>query len=283
MPIRLTLPKTFGTLLAQRAHPLVGMWVCSGAPVVAEICAGSGLDWLLIDSEHAPQSLESVQRQLQAIAAYPVTPVVRVPWNDPILIKQNLDLGAQNLLVPMINSRREAEQAVSATRYPPEGIRGVGSALARAGRWNRVDGYLTRSNDEHVNLICQIETAAAVENAFEIASTPGVDGVFIGPSDLAASLGLIGRQGHPAVVAHVKRAIEAVRRAGTPIGINAFDPVLANAYRDEGIDFILVGADVSILARGSEQLASTFIKSRGPASTSAAPPVDARSAGLRPD
>lgn len=258
MPIRLNLPPTFGEQLRGSERGRVGMWVCSGSPTVAEICAGAGLDWLLIDGEHAPLTLENIQRQLQAVAAYPVTPVVRVPINDWVLIKQYLDLGAQNLLIPMVNTAEDAVQAVRATRYPPEGVRGVGSALARGARWNRVENYLQRANDEHVCVIVQIETVQAVQNADAIAAVDGVDALFIGPSDLAASMGLIGQQDHPEVIAAVHRAIAAGREAGKPVGVNAFDPRLAQRYLDEGIDFILVGADVALLARGSEALADRY-------------------------
>lgn len=258
MPIQLTLPPTFGQVLRSSGRAQVGMWVCSGSPVVAEICAGAGLDWLLIDGEHAPLSLESIQRQLQAVAAYPVTPVVRVPINDWVLIKQYLDLGAQNLLIPMVNTADDATAAVRATRYPPGGVRGVGSALARGARWNRVDNYLLRADSEHVSVFVQIETAEAVANIDQILAVSGVDGVFIGPSDLAASMGVIGQQNHPDVLASVARVLKAARAAGLPVGINAFDPALARGYINQGVDFILVGADVALLARGSERLADDY-------------------------
>lgn len=255
MSLRLT--PTLRAALAGADRPLAGMWVCSGSPLVAEICAGSGLDWMLIDMEHAPNGLESVLAQLQAVAAYPVTAVVRVPSNDAVLIKQVLDLGAQNILVPMVSSAAEAQAAVDAVRYPPRGRRGVGSALGRSARWNRVDGYLADA-DGHVSLFVQVETAAAVEAAGDIAAVDGVDGVFVGPSDLAASLGLLGQQTHPDVTAAVLRAFAAVTDAGTPVGVNAFDPEAAQSYVDAGADFILVGADVAVLARGSEALAARW-------------------------
>jgi len=256
MPLHLT--PTFRDALAGAHRPLAGMWVCSGSPLVAEICAGSGLDWVLIDMEHSPNALESVLAQLQAVSAYPVTPVVRVPIGDVVTIKQVLDLGAQNLLVPMVSSRADAEAAVAAVRYPPRGRRGVGSALARSARWNRVDGYLEHA-DEHVSLFVQIETADGVEAAAEIAAVDGIDGVFVGPSDLAASMGLLGQQTHPDVAAAVRRAFDAVRAAGKPVGVNAFDPVAAQSYLDAGASFVLVGADVALLARGSEALAARWI------------------------
>ncbi|WP_186812601.1 HpcH/HpaI aldolase family protein [Cellulomonas composti] len=234
------------------------MWVCSGSPLVAEICAGGGLDWLLVDMEHGPSGLESVLAQLQAVAAYPVTPVVRVPSGDAVTIKQVLDLGAQNLLVPMVSSSDEARALVEAVRYPPRGRRGVGSALARSARWNRVDDYLVGA-DAYVSLFVQVENTAGVTAAAEIAAVDGVDGVFVGPSDLAASMGLIGQQTHPDVTAAVLRAFEAVRAAGKPVGVNAFDPAVADAYLAAGASFVLVGADVALLARGSEALAARFV------------------------
>jgi 4-hydroxy-2-oxoheptanedioate aldolase len=255
VPLRLR--PTLAAALAGAVRPLAGMWVCSGSPLVAEICAGSGLDWLLVDMEHSPNGLGSVLAQLQVIAAYDITPVVRVPVGDAVTIKQVLDLGAQNILVPMVSSAEQARAAVEAVRYPPRGRRGVGSALARSARWNRVEGYLADA-DEHVSLFVQVETAAAAAAAAEIAAVDGVDGVFLGPSDLAASMGLLGQQTHPRVVDAVLHAFRAVRGAGTPVGVNAFDPAAARAYLDAGASFILVGADVALLARGSEALAAAF-------------------------
>jgi 4-hydroxy-2-oxoheptanedioate aldolase len=247
MPVRLSLPPSFAAVLAGADRAAAGMWVCSGSALVAEICAGSGLDWLLIDMEHAPNGIESVLAQLQAVAAYPITPVVRVPVNDPVVIKQVLDLGAQNLLVPMVSSAAGAEAAVRAVTYPPHGVRGVGSALGRSARWNRVDGYL-HSAAQAVSVIVQIETAEAVEQADAIAAS-GVHGIMVGPSDLAASMDLIGQQTHPDVVAAVEYCIAIGRRAGVPVGVNAFDLAA-------GASFILVGADVTLLAQGSSALAS---------------------------
>lgn len=260
MPLRLD--PTLRDRLDASDRPLAGMWVCSGSPVVAEICAGAGLDWLLIDMEHAPNGLESVLAQLQAVAAYPTTPVVRVPANDPVLLKQVLDLGAQTVLVPMVASAEEARAAVEAVRYPPLGRRGVGSALSRSARWNRVDGYLADAGS-HVSLLVQVETAEAVDAAGEIAAVEGVDGVFVGPSDLAASMGLLGQQTHPDVAAAVLRAFAAVREAGKPVGVNAFDPEAAQQYLDEGASFVLVAADVAMLARGSEALAARWTPEPG--------------------
>lgn len=236
---------------------MIGMWACSGSPVMAEIVAGSGLDWMLIDAEHGANSLESLQAQLQAVAPYDIAPVVRIPQNCQVALKQHLDIGAQNILVPMVNTRGEAEYAAAGMHYPPRGVRGVGSALARGARWNRVEHYLKTASDL-VSLTVQVESAEAVENAYDIASVDGVDAVFIGPSDLAASMGHLGQQEHPEVLAAVAKVIDDVHRAGKPVGINAFGPDRARAYIDQGVDFILVAADVAVVARASEAIADEY-------------------------
>lgn len=258
MPIHLT--PTLRERLAAADRPLVGGWVCSGSPVMAEVMAGGGLDVLLIDMEHAPNGLESVLAQLHAVSGYEVTPIVRVPSADPVIIKQVLDLGAQNILVPMVSTAQEAHDVAAAAQYPPAGRRGIGSALARSGRWSRVPEYLARGA-EHVSVFVQIETVEGVENAEDIAGVDGIDGIFLGPSDLSASLGLLGQQTHPDVVAAVERAFAAGRAAGVPVGVNAFDPDVARGYVAAGADWILVGADVSLAARGVERLAAEFIPS----------------------
>src|SRR3954470_9311436 len=238
---------TFSQALDAAQRPLVGMWVCSGSPLAAEICAGSGLDWLLIDAEHSPNGLESVLAQLHAVHGYPTTPLVRVPSGDPVTIKQYLDLGVQNLLVPMVDDPEQAADLVRAVTYPPDGVRGVGSALARASRWNRVEDYLREARGT-VSLIVQIESAEAVENIDGIVATPGIDAIFIGPSDLAASMGVLGQQDHPEVVAAVLGCISVANAAGVNVRVNAFAPALVRRYLEAGADFILVGADVQLLA-----------------------------------
>ncbi|WFP16280.1 HpcH/HpaI aldolase family protein [Citricoccus muralis] len=241
----------------ERNRPVAGMFVSAGDAGVAEICAGAGLDYLLIDGEHSPLSLESIQAQLRAISAYPTLSVVRVPENDARLIKQYLDLGAQSLIVPMVDTADDALAAARAVDYPPNGVRGLGSALARSARWNRIPDYLTTARDT-ITLLVQIESATAVKNAAEIISTDGVDGIFIGPSDLSASMGLIGQQSHPDVVAAAKQVIRLAREAGKIVGVNAFVQDQARDYLDAGADFVNVAADVALLARATEQLAQTW-------------------------
>lgn len=254
---------------ARGGRPAAGMFLCSGDSTTAEICAGAGMDYLLIDAEHAPLTLADILGQLRTIAGYRVPTMVRVPALDPVLIKQFLDLGAQTLIVPMVDDAQMAAAAAAAARYPGAegervGIRGVGSALARSGRWNRIGGYLADADDQ-VGVMVQIETAKGVENAAEIAATDGVDGVFIGPSDLSASMGLIGQQSHPDVVAAVEKTIEAVKAAGKIVGVNAFAKAQAEGYVAAGADYVNVGADVAILARGAEALADTWCPAPGEA------------------
>ncbi|WP_187393233.1 HpcH/HpaI aldolase/citrate lyase family protein [Arthrobacter echini] len=258
----LPLGESFREALSSAERPLAGMWVCSGSPLVAEICAGAGLDWLLVDAEHSPNGLESILAQLQAVRGYPVQVLVRPPVNDAVLIKQYLDLGVQNLLVPMVHSVTDAEAAVAATRYPPAGVRGVGSALARAARWNRVPDYLTTAAST-ISVTVQIESTEAVVAVEDILAVDGVDAIFVGPSDLAASMGLLGQQEHDDVQTAVVHCLAAANRAGKPAGVNAFSPATANGYLDAGARFILVGADVALLARGSEALAAAFVPASG--------------------
>lgn len=261
MPVRMSLPPTLVDAIEASHRPLIGGWVVTGSPIAAEIMAGSGLDVLLIDGEHSANSLSSIQTQLQVLAGLPAIPLVRIPVGDTALIKQYLDLGVQNLLVPMVDTAEHAEELVRAVHYPPRGVRGVGSALARAARWNRVEDYLAHAG-ETISLVVQIETTTAVTNVDAILAVDGVDAIFVGPSDLAASMGLLGQQEHPDVVASVELAIAAARSAGKPVAVNAFAPSIARQYLDGGADLVFVGADVALLARGSEALADRFIGER---------------------
>lgn len=257
----MNLPETFAARLARADRPLVGLWACSGSPIMAEIVAGSGVDWVLIDGEHSPNGLESILAQLYAVSAYPVAPVVRVPIGDTVVIKQVLDLGAQNLLVPMVDSAAQAAEIVRAIRYPAAGVRGVGASLARSSRWNRVPSYLSDASST-ISLTVQIESAAAVAAVDEIVAVDGVDAIFVGPADLAASMGRLGEPSRPEVVEAVLTALRAAAAAGKPAGVNAFVPEEAERYLDAGASFVAVGADVAIVARASEGLADRFIGDR---------------------
>ena len=233
----------------------IGLWTSLAEAYAIEIVAGAGYDWLLIDAEHGPNDLRSVLKQLQAVAAYPTHPVVRLPAGDPTMIKQYLDIGAQSLLIPMVESEEQARRLVAATRYAPQGMRGVASA--RASRWGAVSDYFERAGDS-VCLLVQVETVKGLESLDEILAVPGVDGVFIGPSDLAASLGHLGDPGHPDVVAPITAAIERIVRSDKAAGILTADNALARTYIELGVTFCAVGIDTIMLAQAARALARKF-------------------------
>ena len=258
MPVRVTLPPTLGARLAASDRALFGAWVCSGSALNAEILAGSGLDVVVIDAEHSPNDLHSILAQLHAVSAYPVTTLVRPPIGDPVLLKQYLDLGVQNLVVPMVDSVEQAEAVVRAVRYPPHGVRGIGSALARSARWSRIDGYLADASST-ISLFVQIESAVALDAVEHIVAVDGVDGILVGPADLAGSLGHLGQQDHAEVVEGVLRSIRAANAVGKPAAVNAFAPAAADRYAEAGAALLVVGADVTMLARASEALAERYL------------------------
>jgi len=249
--------------------PQIGLWVGLADAYVAELLATTGFDWLLIDAEHAPNDPRSVLAQLQAMAAYPVQPVVRPVHGEVALIKQYLDIGAQTLLIPMIETAEQAARMVAAVRYPPRGMRGVGSALARASRWNQVDGYLHHCDDEMCVLV-QVESVLGVQNLEAIAAVEGVDGVFFGPADLSASMGYLGKPNEPSVQQAITEGIATVMKAGKAAGILTSDPKLARDYLAMGALFVAVGVDTSLLVKAATELAAAF-KSGAVAPPSAPP------------
>ncbi|WP_339529967.1 4-hydroxy-2-oxoheptanedioate aldolase [Pseudomonas mucidolens] len=244
-------------LRLQSGETQIGLWLGLADAYCAELAANAGFDWLLIDGEHAPNDLRGMLGQLQAIAPYPSHPVIRPVIGDPALIKQVLDLGVQTLLVPMVESADQARELVKAIHYPPHGVRGVGSALARASRWNSIPGYLDKA-DEQMCLLVQIENREGLANLDAIVAVDGVDGVFIGPADLSASMGYRGNPAHPEVQAAIEDAIARVRKAGKAAGILSADQTLAKRYIELGAAFVAVGVDTTILMRGLQSLAATF-------------------------
>lgn len=234
----------------------IGLWSSIPSNVSVEVVAGAGFDWILLDTEHSPNDLESVYAQLQAAAAYPASTIVRVPWNDPVVVKRYLDAGAQTLLVPFVSSADEARAAVAATRYPPDGIRGVGGPT-RASRFGRIANYARHAARELCVLV-QAETRQALEELEAICAIDGVDGVFIGPADLHASLGHLGETSNPAVRPLIEDAIRRIRSAGKAPGILSSADADIRAWLDAGALFVAVGADITILARGAEALAQRY-------------------------
>lgn len=244
-------------LIEKRAQ--VGLWQGLASPYTAEICAGAGFDWLLFDGEHSPTDLPMLLSQLQAIGETSAEAVARPPVGEPWLIKQYLDLGFRTLLIPMVNSAAQAAELVEACRYAPAGIRGV--AMSRASRWGRDRDYLSRADSE-ICLLVQVETRAGIDNVEEISAVDGVDGIFIGPADLSASLGYRGQPSHPEVLARIEQAIARIRAAGKSPGILSADVAAARRYLELGCLFVAVGTDMGLLARATDALAAEF--DRGP-------------------
>ena len=255
----MSLPQNPFKRALREGAPQFGLWAALADAYVTELLATAGFDWLLIDNEHAPNDVRSTLVQLQAVAAYASHPVVRPVRSDSALIKQLLDIGAQTLLLPMIDTAEQAADAVAATRYPPQGVRGVGSALARASRWNRVPDYLNKAADELCVLV-QVETMQGMQNLPAIAAVEGVDGVFFGPADLSASMGLLGKPGDASVRDAIRGGIQSVRRAGKAAGVLAPDRAIAEEYLAAGATFVAVGTDTGLLSRAAADLASSYKK-----------------------
>ena len=234
----------------------IGLWHSLSSHLVVEVLADSGFDWIALDTEHAPNELPMVLAELQAMTGGTAHAVVRPAWNDPVIIKRLLDVGAQSLLIPYVETEEEARRAVMSVRYPPEGFRGF-AGQARASRYGRIKGYHAAANAE-ICLLVQVETKRGLENLEQIAKVEGVDGVFVGPGDLSAALGYLGQPDHPEVVKVIDDTIQRIKDAGSAPGILSGDPELAQHYIERGCLFAAVGTDVGLLARGADQLAAKF-------------------------
>ena len=254
----MNLPQNSFKRALRAGKPQIGLWSSLSSNYTVEVIAGAGFDWILLDSEHSPADIENLLTQLQAAAPYPTHPVVRIPWNDMVTIKRVLDIGAQSLLVPYVSSADEARAAVSYTRYPPAGMRGV-AGTTRATRFGRIPDYARRAHEE-ICLLVQVETQGALESIEAICGIEGVDGVFIGPADLHASLGHPGEIANPKVKPMIDDAIRRIRNTGKAPGILTPNEADARHWLECGALFVAVGADVGILARGAEALAAKFKK-----------------------
>lgn len=225
-----------------------GLWNAIADTYVAEICAGAGYDWVVIDAEHGPFDERTILLQLQAMAAYTQTQVlVRPPSADTVFLKKMLDFGVQSFVIPIIETREQAEQMVRAVRYPPEGIRGVAPTMGRASRWGSIENYAQKANEE-ICLILQIESRQGIENLEEISQVAGVDGLFIGPSDLAASYGYLGDTDHPEIEQIIEESLSTIRKCGKTAGILALKEQEVQAYQEQGANFIGIGVDMLMLA-----------------------------------
>jgi 2-dehydro-3-deoxyglucarate aldolase len=252
-----TMPNSFRRDLKARKQ-LIGCWVSLASNISTEILGYAGFDWLLIDGEHAPNDMSSFIAQLQALKDSPSAPVVRPPWCEPVIVKRLLDIGFYNFLMPWIETADQARAAVSFTRYPPQGMRGMGTGH-RSNRYGYVQDYFTTIND-NISVMVQIESAKAVDNAEAIAEVDGIDGLFIGPSDLSAAMGFMGQPGHPEVQAAMARVLAAGNKHNKAVGILA--PVEADAgrYIEQGMTFVAVGGDVGLIRTASKDLADKFKK-----------------------
>ena len=239
-----------------RGELQIGLWSQLVTPIATEVVISAGFDFLVVDAEHAPNDVTTVVTQLQIIDPSPASAVVRVPWNDMVLIKRYLDIGAYSLLIPFVESVEEATKAVSYTRYPPDGVRGV-ATCHRANRFGRVADYLAKASEE-ICVLVQVETAKALENLEAIASVDGIDGVFIGPSDLAASMGHLGNPAHPDLQAAFSEVPSRLAASGKPAGILTPSEELARRYIELGFNWVAVGSDLALLANQTAALASKF-------------------------
>lgn len=230
----------------------LGIWSSLCSPLVAEMLGMSKFDWVLFDNEHSPVEIAGLMPLLQAAGNGAAAPVVRPAWNDPVMIKRVLDIGAQTILLPFIQSAEEARDAVRSVRYPPHGRRGVAGAT-RASSFGRNPNYLNSANDE-ICVLVQVETREALNRVDEIAAVEGVDGVFIGPSDLSASMAHIGRPGTPEVQNAIKDAARRIRAAGKAPGILATNAEDARRYLDWGFLFVACGVDLGLLVRAVDTL-----------------------------
>ena len=254
--MKLELPQNAFKRALKAGQAQVGLWSSLSSHYSVEVIAGAGFDWILLDMEHSPNDLENALTQLQAAAPYPTHAVVRVPWNDMVTIKRVLDAGAQSLLIPYVQNAAEAKQAVANTRYPPAGVRGV-AGTTRATRFGRIKDYAKRAHEE-ICVLVQLETKPALDEIEKVAAIEGVDGIFIGPADLHASLGYTGEIANPKVKPLIDDAIRRIRKAGKAPGILTPNEADARHWLDCGALFVAVGADVGILARGAEALAAKF-------------------------
>jgi 2-keto-3-deoxy-L-rhamnonate aldolase RhmA len=237
-------------LMASGHQPPIGTWISSASPIVAEAVGLAGFDWGVVDMEHAPVDVMDLVHMLQALAATKMVPVVRVPWNDTVTVKRVLDAGATTILFPFVESAEEAGRAVAATRYPPEGVRGM-ATMSRATRYGTQANYAKVAN-QGMGVIVQLETAKAVARLEEIAAVPGVDALFIGPADLSASMGYVGQPSAPAVLDLMTQAARRAHDCGIPIGTLGPAPEHVVQYRAAGYDYVALSSDLGLLMRGAQ-------------------------------
>ncbi len=245
------MPKNAFKAALRAKEKQIGMWVTTASPLVAELVAGAGYDWLCVDMEHSPGDVMMTMQQLQAIAPH-TSAIVRPPWNDEVMVKRLLDAGAPGLLFPMVQTEAEAQAAVGATRYPPHGVRGVAGSM-RGSQWGRITDYAARAAEETI-VILQLETLAAMEVADQIAAVDGTDGVFFGPADIAADMGMLGQPMHADVWAKIMPVAQRLMDQGMPVGTLVTDANMAVDLLNKGFTFVAVATDAGLLAKAADGL-----------------------------
>ncbi|HET8728550.1 MAG TPA: HpcH/HpaI aldolase/citrate lyase family protein [Alphaproteobacteria bacterium] len=246
-----------------KGERLFGLWSMSSSPVVAEAMGQVGFDFVVLDMEHAPTDGPRMLSSLQAIAGTPTPALVRIPWNDAVVVKQLLDMGAQSVMFPYVQSADEARRAVASTRYPPAGFRGV-AGMSRATRYGNVEDYFRRAAVE-LCVVVQLETAAALSRLDEIATVDGIDSIFVGPNDLAADMGHIGQTDHPQVKQAIAAAAARCRALGKPCGILAPDATVAGEYIGYGFTWVAAGSDLGLMMAGARGTLEAVRSTRGAA------------------
>ncbi len=247
----------FHTLLRDRAaRTPIGTWVMSASPLVAEAIGSAGFDWAVLDMEHTPLDMMGLVHLLQAVGNTPMAPVVRVPWNDAVIVKRVLDAGARTLLFPFVQSGEEATRAVAATRYPPEGVRGM-AGMSRASRFGTTPDFFRDANAT-IGVIVQIETPQSIARLEEIGATQGIDALFVGPGDLSGSMGHVGNATHPDVMAAMADAARRAHAMGKPIGTVGGTTQIVARYREIGYDFVAIASDLGLLMRAAQDAVGTL-------------------------
>ncbi len=243
-------------LKAAGAHPPVGTWIMSASPLVAEATGHAGFDWAVLDMEHSPVDMMEIVQMMQALSCTKMVPIVRVAWNDAVLVKRVLDAGATTVMFPFVQNAEEAARAVAATRYPPQGVRGM-AGMSRASRFGTTANYLATAN-KGMGVIVQLESVQAIKQLEAIADVEGVDALFIGPADLSASMGYVGQGAHPAVMDLMSQAVLRCKAAGMPVGTIGSDPQSVAQYRAAGFDFVAVGSDLGLYMQGARAAISAL-------------------------
>ncbi|MBL8333056.1 MAG: 2-dehydro-3-deoxyglucarate aldolase [Rubrivivax sp.] len=262
----------FHELLAQRTRQVpIGTWVMSASPIVAEAVGHAGFDWAVLDMEHTPLDLMELVHLLQAVGNTPMAPLVRVPWNDTVTVKRVLDAGAPSLLFPFVQNADEARRAVAATRYPPEGVRGM-AGMSRASRFGTLPNFFRQANQD-LCVVVQHETPESIAQLEAIAAVPGVDALFVGPGDLSGAMGYVGQLTHPAVLALMADAAKRAHAVGKPIGTVGGTPEVVAQYRAIGYDFVAVASDLGLLMRAAQGAAAALRAIDAPAPPTAPPPA----------